>query len=218
MTFKRVDPLFVIDFSDPKHPGILGKLKIPGYSDYLHPYGADHVIGVGKETNENEWGGVSVAGLKIALFDVSDVNNPVQVDSVVIGEAGTDSAALRDHKAFLFSEDRALLVIPVSEIKMVENPGSKYPGSYGTMTWQGAYVYRVSPEEGLTLAGTVAHREKGPSYAWNTPDAVQRSLFMDDTLYTVSQRSIIMTDLADFSRVSEVFLPYREEAYPNPVW
>ena len=218
VTFKRVDPLFVIDFSDPKHPGILGKLKIPGYSDYLHPYGADHVIGVGKETNENEWGGVSVAGLKIALFDVSDVNNPVQVDSVVIGEAGTDSAALRDHKAFLFSEDRALLVIPVSEIKMVENPGSKYPGSYGTMTWQGAYVYRVSPEEGLTLAGTVAHREKGPSYAWNTPDAVQRSLFMDDTLYTVSQRSIIMTDLADFSRVSEVFLPYREEAYPNPVW
>jgi inhibitor of cysteine peptidase len=220
VTFKRIDPLFVIDLSDPKHPGILGKLKIPGYSDYLHPYDADHIIGIGKETNENGWGGVSVGGLKIALFDVSDVNNPVQVDAVVIGEAGTDSEALRDHKAFLFIQEKDLLVIPVSEIKRVENPSSRYPGSYSTTTWQGAYVYQVNPSSGFTLEGTVTHGEKGPSYAWNAPDAVRRSLFMDDTLYTISQRSIVMTNLADGSRVSEVFLPYREEAYPPPypVW
>ena len=220
VTFKRIDPLFVIDLSDPKHPGILGKLKIPGYSDYLHPYDADHIIGIGKETNENGWGGVSVGGLKIALFDVSDVNNPVQVDAVVIGEAGTDSEALRDHKAFLFIQEKDLLVIPVSEIKRVENPSSRYPGSYSTTTWQGAYVYQVNPSSGFTLEGTVTHGEKGPSYAWNAPDAVRRSLFMDDTLYTISQRSIVMTNLADGSRVSEVFLPYREGAYPPPysVW
>ncbi len=220
VTFKRIDPLFVIDLSDPKHPGILGKLKIPGYSDYLHPYDADHIIGVGKETNENGWGGVSVGGLKIALFDVSDVNKPIQVDAVVIGEAGTDSEALRDHKAFLFIREKDLLVIPVSEIKKVENPSSRYPGSYSTTTWQGAYVYQVNPSSGFTLEGTITHAEKGPSYAWNAPDAVRRSLFMDDTLYTISQRSIVMTNLADGSRVSEVFLPYREGAYPPlyPVW
>ena len=220
VTFKRIDPLFVIDLSDPKHPGILGKLKIPGYSDYLHPYDADHIIGIGKETNENGWGGVSVGGLKIALFDVSDVNKPIQVDAVVIGEAGTDSEALRDHKAFLFIQEKDLLVIPVSEIKRVENPSSRYPGSYSTTTWQGAYVYQVNPSSGFTLEGTVTHGEKGPSYAWNAPDAVRRSLFMDDTLYTISQRSIVMTNLADGSRVSEVFLPYREGAYPPlyPVW
>ncbi|MDV2481322.1 hypothetical protein F8E02_04730 [Methanoculleus sp. Wushi-C6] len=220
VTFKQVDPLFVIDLSDPRRPGILGELKIPGYSDYLHPFGADHIIGVGKETSENTWGGVSVAGLKVALFDVSDVNNPIQVDSVVIGEAGTDSPALYDHKAFLFIEEKGLLVLPVSEIKRVENPGSRYPGSYGTMTWQGAYVYSVSPEEGLNLTGTVTHRERETSYAWNSPDAVQRSLFMDDTLYTVSARSIIMTGLDDGSRINEVLLPYRGEASPTPypVW
>ena len=216
VTFKRIDPLFVIDLSDPKHPGILGELKIPGYSDYLHPYDADHIIGIGKETNENGWGGVSVGGLKLALFDVSDVNNPRAVDTVVIGEAGTDSEALRDHKAFLFAEEKGLLVIPVSEIKRVENPSSRYPSSYGTTTRQGAYVYSVNPEDGFTLAGTVVHGEKGPSYGWNSPDAVRRSLFMDNTLYTVSKRSIVMTDLADGSRESEVFLPYREEAYPPP--
>ncbi|MBT0733960.1 beta-propeller domain-containing protein [Methanoculleus bourgensis] len=220
VTFKRIDPLFVIDLSDPNHPGILGKLKIPGYSDYLHPYDADHIIGIGKETDENGWGGVSVGGLKLALFDVSDVNKPIQVDAVVIGEAGTDSEALRDHKAFLFIQEKDLLVIPVSEIKRVENPSSRYPGSYSTTTWQGAYVYQVNPSSGFTLEGTVTHGEKGPSYAWNAPDAVRRSLFMDDTLYTISQRSIVMTNLADGSRVSEVFLPYREGAYPPPypVW
>lgn len=220
VTFKRVDPLFVIDLSDPRHPGILGELKIPGYSDYLHPYGADHLIGVGKETNENSWGGVSTAGLKIALFNVSDVNNPVLVDSVVIGEAGTDSMALRDHKAFLFMEDKKLLVIPVSEVKRVENSGSRYPGSYTTATWQGAYVYSVTPQDGLTLKGTVTHRERDASYAWNSRDAVQRSLFMDSTLYTVSQRSIVMTDLVDGSRIKEVLIPYRGEASPTPypVW
>ena len=220
VTFKQVDPLFVIDLSDPKHPGILGELKIPGYSDYLHPIGADHIIGVGKETSENQWGGVSVAGLKVALFDVSDVNKPVQVDSVVIGEAGTDSLALRDHKAFLFIEEKGLLVLPVSEVKRIENPSSRYPGSYATTTWQGAYIYRVSPEEGLTLVGTVVHAERDASYAWNSPDAVERSLFMDETLYTISKRSVIMTDLADGSRVGEVLLPYRWEVYPTPypVW
>ncbi len=216
VTFKRVDPLFVIDLSDPGHPGILGELKIPGYSDYLHPYGTDYLIGVGKETSENGWGGVSTTGLKIALFDVSDVNNPVLVDSVAIGEAGTDSAALSDHKAFLFAEDKGLLVIPVSEVKRVNNPSSSDRGSYGITTWQGAYVYSVSPEEGLTLEGTVTHREKETSYAWNSRDAVQRSLFMDDTLYTVSARSIIMTDLADGNRINEVSLPYRGETYPTP--
>jgi inhibitor of cysteine peptidase len=216
VTFKRIDPLFVIDLSDPKHPGILGKLKIPGYSDYLHPYDADHLIGIGKETSDNSWGGVSVEGLKIALFDVSDVNHPVCVDSVEIGEAGTDSEALRDHKAFLFAKEKDLLVIPVSEIRRVEIPASKY-ASYGTQTWQGAYVFSVDPDDGFTLKGTVTHREKDPSYYWGSADAVRRSLYMDDVLYTISERSIIMSSLKDIGdRLNEVDLPYRESTYPVP--
>ncbi len=76
VTFKRIDPFFVIDLSTPTAPKILGKLKIPGYSDYLHPYDATHIIGIGKETGTNEWGGVSTKGIKLALFDVSDVAAP----------------------------------------------------------------------------------------------------------------------------------------------
>ncbi len=62
VTFKRIDPFFVIDLSTPTSPKILGKLKIPGYSDYLHPYDATHIIGIGKETGTNDWGGVSTKG------------------------------------------------------------------------------------------------------------------------------------------------------------
>ncbi len=51
-----MDPFFVIELSDPSKPGILGMLKIPGYSDYLHPYDEHHLIGLGKETAENQWG------------------------------------------------------------------------------------------------------------------------------------------------------------------
>ncbi|MCJ7742088.1 MAG: beta-propeller domain-containing protein, partial [Methanoregula sp.] len=62
VTFKRIDPFFVIDLSTPSSPKILGKLKIPGYSDYLHPYDKNHIIGIGKETATTEWGGVSTKG------------------------------------------------------------------------------------------------------------------------------------------------------------
>ena len=117
VTFKRIDPFFVIDLSTPTAPKILGKLKIPGYSDYLHPYDATHIIGIGKETGTNDWGGVSTKGIKLALFDVSDVEHPKQIDKVEIGDAGSDSAALSDHKAFLFDKAKNLLVIPARVVK-----------------------------------------------------------------------------------------------------
>lgn len=207
VTFKQVDPLFVIDLADPEHPGILGKLKIPGYSDYLHPYDATHIIGIGKETEANEWGGATVGGVKIALFDVSNVSSPKQIDTVGIGEAGTDSAALQDHRAFLFAKSKNLMVIPISEIRRTENPPGKYQ-SYTLDTWQGAYVYDVDPATGFDLRGTVTHARGDAPYSWNAPDAVRRSLFMDDALYTVSERRIVMSSLEDpGDRIGEVLLP-----------
>jgi len=218
VTFKQIDPLFVIDLSNPEEPGVLGELKIPGYSDYLHPYDSDHLIGIGKETEENQWGGVSVAGLKIALFDVSDLNNPALISSVQIGEAGTDSEALCDHRAFLFDKSRNLLVIPVREVKAVAVSDSKYPGSYSRKIWQGAYVYGVTPQEGFVLKGTVLHDEDDGHYSfWGSPSAVKRSLYMDDVLYTISDSLIVMSDLSDpDKRLNEVLLQSRGDGGSRP--
>ncbi|HMB45056.1 MAG TPA: beta-propeller domain-containing protein, partial [Candidatus Methanoperedens sp.] len=143
VTFKRMDPLFVIDLSNPNKPEILGQLKIPGFSDYLHPYDEKHIIGVGKETAENEWGGVSIKGVKVSLFDVSDVNKPQQIDTYEIGKAGTDSEALQDHKAFLFDKNKNLLVIPVREVTGKEQYDSRY-GYNVQKVWQGAYVFNIT--------------------------------------------------------------------------
>jgi inhibitor of cysteine peptidase len=194
VTFKRIDPFFVIDLSTPSSPKILGKLKIPGYSDYLHPYDKNHIIGVGKETAANEWGGVSTKGLKLALFDVSDVEHPKQIDKVEIGDSGTDSAALSDHRAFLFDKNKNLLVIPARVVKTIDVPEKFSSGQQ--RIWYGAYVFGVTPQRGFDLRGMVEHSTSG-GYAWyGSPYDVKRSLYIGDTLYTLSQKQILANSLS----------------------
>ncbi len=215
VTFKQMDPLFVIDLSEPTAPKILGELKIPGFSNYLHPYDETHIIGVGKETGTNDWGGVSTKGVKLALFDVTDVANPKEVAKYEIGTSGSDSEALNDHKAFLFDKEKNLLVIPVREVKGQRVYDSKY-GYYKWNTWQGAYVFGLTPETGFVVKGRVTHTEdQEPDYwYYGSSNAVRRALFMDDVLYTVSAKKIMANDLNNISNeISTVKLPYDEQEY-----
>ena len=206
VTFKRIDPFFVIDLSTPTSPKILGKLKIPGYSDYLHPYDKNHIIGIGKETATTEWGGVSTKGLKLALFDVSDVEHPKQIDKVEIGDSGTDSAALTDHRAFLFDKNKNLLVFPARVVKTIDIP-EKYSGNQQRI-WYGAYVFGVTPETGFVLRGTVEHGTMG-GYAWyGSPNEVKRSLYIGNTLYTLSQKQILANSLSQINTtIATIQLP-----------
>lgn len=216
VTFKRVDPFFVIDLSIPGKPKVLGKLKIPGYSDYLHPYDSTHIIGLGKETGTNEWGGVSTQGLKLALFDVSDVEHPTQVGKVEIGDAGSDSAALSDHKAFLFSKEKNLLVIPAMVVKHDAGVSDKYMGQ---QVWYGAYVFGVDPRAGFVLRGTVKHGNASQDYYWygSSMNDVKRSLYIGDVLYTLSTAKILATPIANISQtVATITLNERDEVlYPD---
>ncbi|MCX6685105.1 MAG: beta-propeller domain-containing protein [Methanoregula sp.] len=201
VTFKRIDPFFVIDLSTPSSPKILGKLKIPGYSDYLHPYDSTHIIGVGKETATNDWGGVSTRGVKLALFDVSDVEHPKQVGKVEIGESGTDSAALYDHKAFLFDKGKNLLVLPIRQVTTI--PVVQKPGyyDYQQRIWYGAYVFGVTSDTGFVLRGTVEHGTGSSGYYWygSSANEVKRSLYIGNDLYTISSAKIIATDIANIN-------------------
>ncbi len=218
VTFKRMDPFFVIDLSDPSKPFILGKLKIPGYSDYLHPYDSNHIIGIGKETETNEWGGVSIGGLKLALFDVTDVNNPRLLDKVEIGDSGTDSPALQDHRAFLFDREKDLLVIPVNEVtRTPAGSGTKY--GYRPGVWNGAYAYSLTPDTGFVLKGTVAHGYNEIYGYWNSPLSVRRSLYIGDVLYTVSEVLVKMNSLSDLKKeLNQIPLPSSYTSYPGPVY
>jgi len=208
VTFERVDPLFVIDLSNAKKPKILGELKIPGYSDYLHPYDETHIIGIGKETEDNKWGGVSIKGVKLALFDVSDVENPEVVDTYEIGDRGTDSEALRDHKAFLFDKEKNILVIPVKEVREKRYYDRGY---YWERVWQGAYVFSLTPKDGFDVLAKISHQEGLEKYYYYyNGNAVRRALYMDDVLYTISGKKVLMNDMKDWDEVGEVDLDWDE--------
>ena len=220
VTFKRIDPFFVIDLSTPETPKILGKLKIPGYSDYLHPYDATHIIGIGKETTTNDWGGVSTSGIKLALFDVSDVANPKQIDKVQIGDAGSDSAALTDHHAFLFDKAKNLLVIPVRAVS--SSPvikGDIYNNPQ--QVWYGAYVFGLTPQTGFTLRGTVQHGsgDNGYYYYGSSSSDVKRSLYIGNVLYTMSSKQVKANSLDDLNTtIATIPLPGSGDVYyPVPV-
>ena len=202
VTFKRMDPFFVIDISDPKNIRVLGKLKIPGYSDYLHPYDDTHIIGVGKETGTNSWGGVSTEGVKIALFDISDLGHPKQLSTYEIGGPGSDSPALRDHKAVLFSKEKNLLVLPVSVVNRSTpslQQGMMIP-PYLQNTWQGVYVFGFTQKYGIVLKGMISHRDtKNETTDYHIPSDVTRSLYIGDELSTISERFIKISSLEDLN-------------------
>ena len=215
VTFKRIDPFFVIDLSSPRVPKVLGELKIPGYSDYLHPYDATHIIGIGKETETNDWGGVSTSGVKIALFDVSDVANPRLLSKVQIGDAGSDSAALADHHAFLFDRAKNLLVIPIRAVT-AEPAGKGEYSAYRPQVWYGAYVFGLTPQTGFTLRGTVQHGAGDSGYYsyGSSASEVKRSLYIGDVLYTMSSKQIMANSLGDITTtIATIPLPPASDIY-----
>lgn len=200
VTFRQIDPFFVLDMSNPNEPKVAGELKIPGYSSYLHPYDENHIIGLGKEENN----------VKLSLFDVSNVNDPNEVTKYLVEGDWTDSQALYDPKAFLFDNEKQLLVIPVSitnygPIEVKEDETFIQQGGF----WQGAYVFNSSTEE-FTLRGTITHAENvtdTTNYYWIEPDStVNRAIYINNYLYTISNLKVRISNLETLAFVEEVEL------------
>jgi uncharacterized secreted protein with C-terminal beta-propeller domain len=208
VTFQKTDPLFVINLTDPTEPAVLGNLSISGFSDYLYPYDENHLIGVGKETVEADQGYFAwYQGIKVALFDVSNVSNPIQVANYTIGDRGSDSPVLSDPKAFLFDRSKNLLVIPVlnATIDQSQYPNSSAvpPGAYGQPVWQGACVFNLTLNGGFVFRGGITHIEDGTSI-WDSNYYVERSLYIDNVLYTVSNAEVKLNSLDDLAFIKEI--------------
>ena len=225
VTFKKVDPFFVIDLSSPENPKVLGNLKIPGYSNYLHPIDATHIIGVGKEAEASKQGDFAwYLGMKLAVFDVTNPENPVQMHSITIGDRGTDSAALYDHKAFLYDKEKNLLVIPIALYEIDDSIKNQYDSlpfdwpQYGVFKFQGAYVFDLSLENGFDLKGRITHNTdedllKMGYYYYGYGKEVRRSLYIDNVLYTISDAMIKANDLGSLEELKSIELPFPEPVY-----
>ncbi|HWJ03584.1 MAG TPA: beta-propeller domain-containing protein [Verrucomicrobiae bacterium] len=215
VTFKQVDPLFVVDLQNPASPKVLGQLKIPGYSNYLHPYDENHIIGFGKDTVEAppKPGSANMAyyqGMKLALFDVRDVEHPVEKFKEIIGDRGTDSELLHNHKALMFDKTRNLLAFPVSVMKLKNKPANgQNITRYGEFEFQGAYVYNLDLTSGFVLKGRITHADQqnssNPAYP-RGDKTVNRVLYIDDTLYTISNYALKANRLPDLAEEKTILL------------
>ncbi len=126
VTFQQIDPFFVISLVDPKSPKILGELKIPGYSTYLHPYDKDRLIWLGYDTKTNAWWGTQNGGLKVDLYNVADVKNPRQEASLTLGDAGSSSEVLSNPRAFVWYKEKNLLLLPTTLMKSANDKTDTY--------------------------------------------------------------------------------------------
>ncbi|MCP8317752.1 MAG: beta-propeller domain-containing protein, partial [archaeon] len=186
VTFRQVDPFFVIDLYNPAEPKVLGYLKIPGFSGYLHPYDENHIIGVGIEENK----------VKLSLFDVTNVIAPIEKAKFVVPSDWSSTPVLYDHKAFLFDKSKQLLALPVSIWSNMNN--YEYNG-----TWQGAYVFNLSLEQGFTLKGNITHQSNAQ---FESNLEVKRILYIENFLYTISDEKIKINSLEDLVFINGIEL------------
>jgi len=191
VTFRQTDPLFTLDLSDPANPSIAGKLKVPGFSEYIHVLDDNYLLTLGRDATEEG----QVLGLQLSIFDVSDFTEPELATSLQIGTSGTYSEAEYNHKAFTYYAAENLLAIPVD---LYENQDQEE--GYGSYTFSGVQVYQILPEEGITLLGQVSTSDTGdygyPSYwGWT------RGIFIEDSIFAVTETGVQVASISSPNQV-----------------
>lgn len=200
VTFRETDPLFVIDVAEPSAPKVLGELKIPGFSNYLHPLDENHLIGFGYETEAIKEKGVSeprivTKGMKISLFDVSDFSNPKEKDTEIVGGMGTYSPIQHDHKALFQHKGKNLYGFPVIIYEETENL------TYGQFEAEGALIYEITPETGIQLKGDLVKKKNSGQQYEEWERQIQRMIYVEDALYSISMKEINSYNLNDFKQL-----------------
>lgn len=201
VTFKKIDPLYIIDISQPESPRITGEVEVPGYSDYLHPIGDDLLLGVGKDAydmGDFAW----YQGVKLELFDVSDPSRLHSVASRVVGMRGSQSAALGDHHALAqlsLGDGLHRVAIPV-EVHEGE-PAS--PSTFHPWSHSGLYLFEIEENDDPSRA------------TLSSVGAVVRAEFQDydDTDYwssppeatTLGDRAVLHEDIVHYVHGKELW-------------
>ncbi len=185
VTFKQIDPLFVIDLSNPSNPQIQGELKISGYSTYLHPYDESHIIGFGADTKETD-SGVINNGLKMVMFDISDLSNPKELFQIKIKDSRyVYSELLNNHKALLFSKEENIIAFPINSLK-------------GSKTNSRVVIYKIDLEKGFELKGEIGNITN------NYKEQIERIVFINNTYYTLSKSTIKVVDMDTLEIIKEI--------------
>ena len=202
VTFRQTDPLFTLDLSDPQRPRVAGELEINGFSSYIHPLDDDHLLTIGQDANKEG----RVLGVHVQVFDVSNPARPRRTAHARLADRDgwSYSAAQWDHHAFTYDPHTGVLGVPMSN----------YSGDPDKM-FMGLVLLKVS-KDGFEELGRISHERiaeitherecSGPTdeSSWQcTQNArqdwrsqIQRSIVMDETIFTISQLGIQASDIA----------------------
>jgi uncharacterized secreted protein with C-terminal beta-propeller domain len=204
VTFRETDPLYTLDLSDPENPEVLGELKILGYSAYLHPVGEDLLLGVGQDADEQG----RTEGMQLSLFDISDLTDPQRTHQVTLSDAYSE--AEWDHHAFLHWPQTGLTVVPFQKWEWNEEDETETFDN-------GAVAYKLDRNSGFDDAGRLTHlpadaldatQDKYYDLAWRA--AIERSIVIGDSLVTISNLGVKVSDLDTLDDQGWVGLPARD--------
>ncbi len=190
VTFQVIDPLYVLDLTEPANPVIAGELEIPGYSTLLQPLGENLLLGVGQSVHEELPN--SLQGVKMEVFDVADISAPVSMGTVEIGRRGSYSPALDDHHALtlLQTEDGYRATIPVQRHEAPNRWGGdpvEDPWYYYDWSDTGLYMFDVDGATGeLSAAGALIVEQPSKEFPYSQSNLYRsRGVLHDDAVYFV---------------------------------
>lgn len=214
VTFENVDPLFVIDLSNPKSIKVTGELKVPGFSTYLHPVSDTVLFGIAEDlevipmTDQygNKWNSVNRFGMKISLFDVSDPTKPTELKSLrVVGQYGYTEASY-NHRAVVYDTERDLLYLPYTDSDYTTQVCETYEGKEG----EGNYTYcNFKVESGIKVVRvteTGVELVKSIVIAANNEytNLVSRVLYVGDKLYAITYSGTFVYDRDSFELITTI--------------
>lgn len=197
VTFRQVDPLYVLDFSNNEDPRLIGELEVEGYSDYLHPVGENHLLGLGRGAIPDPFSGggengrgAFATGIKLSLFDVSDAANPVEVESLEIGKRGSNSEALFDHHGITLRQagngQPARLAIGIS-VNDIPTGGSSSPVAFYNWRETGLFAFELLTDTnaGISFAGKMIVEAASPQNPWGPQHFGDRSVLVNDAVFYI---------------------------------
>lgn len=176
VTFRQTDPFYVLDLADPKNPAMAGELKIPGFSSYLHPLDATHILGVGMESGK----------VKISLFDVSDKNNPAELDKYLLDEYWTEVA--NNYHAFLLDKKHNIFFLPGSKGGYIFSYGDKIFPIPGSTSSSKTILLKLSLKKAVSQ------------------NSVKRAIYINDYLYIIGEDKITVLNENDWTEVNKISL------------
>lgn len=228
VTFENMDPLWTIDLSDPTNPTIMGELKIPGVSTYIHPISDNTLLTIGMGPADLETGeGLDWSNVRLSLFDVSDFTNPIETTTLTISPvedennpcwSWSSSEATYEHKAFQYWAPKSMLAVPMNTYTSGYYDYEARTYVECQREWVSKLMITNVTETSLTAYGEVDHSQfyDSEQYWWNSYN-IRRSIFMGDYIYAISANGITATNLTTMENSASIHLEY-QNPYDNYYW